>query len=61
MSLLTTLSWALPHRLLSSIARSAAYSENPWLKQRFIEFQPSTQGKYSRFLEKIEGVTDWAE
>ncbi len=37
MSLLTTLSWALPHRLLSSIARSAAYSENPWLKQRFID------------------------
>jgi phosphatidylserine decarboxylase len=37
MSLLTTLSWALPHRLLSSLARSAAYSENPWLKQRFID------------------------
>ena len=37
MSLLTTLSWALPHRLLCSIARSAAYSENPWLKQRFID------------------------
>ena len=37
MSLLTTLSWALPHRLLSSIARSAAYSENPWLKQTLID------------------------
>ncbi|GAB3513627.1 archaetidylserine decarboxylase [Pseudoxanthomonas daejeonensis] len=37
MSLATTLSWVLPHRLLSSIARSAAYSENPWLKQRFID------------------------
>lgn len=37
MSLLTTLSWALPHRLLCSIARGAAYSENPWLKQRFID------------------------
>ena len=37
MSLATTLSWVLPHRLLSSIARSAAYSEHPWLKQRFID------------------------
>ena len=37
MSLLTTLTWALPHRLLSSIARSAAYSENPWLKQTLID------------------------
>ena len=37
MSLVTTLSWVLPHRLLSSIARSAAYSDNPWLKQRFID------------------------
>jgi len=36
-SLVTTLSWVLPHRLLSSIARSAAYSDNPWLKQRFID------------------------
>ena len=37
MSLPTTLSWALPHRLLSSLARSAAYSDNPWLKQRLID------------------------
>lgn len=37
MSLLTTLSGALPHRLLSSLARAAAYSETPWLKQRFID------------------------
>ncbi len=37
MSLITALTWALPHRLLSSIARSAAYSENPWLKQTLID------------------------
>jgi len=29
------------------------------LKQHHIEFKPSTQGKYSRFLEKFEGVSDW--
>jgi len=37
LSLITALTWALPHRLLSSIARSAAYSENPWLKQTLID------------------------
>ncbi|AKC85679.1 archaetidylserine decarboxylase [Pseudoxanthomonas suwonensis] len=37
MSLATTLSWALPHRLLSSLARRAAYSQKPWLKQRLID------------------------
>ncbi|WP_024869720.1 archaetidylserine decarboxylase [Pseudoxanthomonas suwonensis] len=37
MSLITALTWALPHRLLSSIARSAAYSESPWLKQKLID------------------------
>jgi phosphatidylserine decarboxylase precursor len=37
LSLITALTWALPHRLLSSIARSAAYSENPWLKQKLID------------------------
>jgi phosphatidylserine decarboxylase len=34
---MTTLSWVLPHRLLSSIARSAAYSQDPWLKQTLID------------------------
>ena len=37
MSLLTTFSRVLPHRLLSSIARSAAYSQDPWLKQALID------------------------
>nr|WP_221301373.1 archaetidylserine decarboxylase [Pseudoxanthomonas broegbernensis] len=33
----TTLTWALPHRLLSALARSAAYSQDPRLKQYFID------------------------
>ena len=37
MSLLTTFSRVLPHRLLSSIARSAASSQDPWLKQALID------------------------
>lgn len=37
MSLVTALSWVLPHRLLSAIARSAAYSQDPWLKQALID------------------------
>ncbi|WP_374013701.1 archaetidylserine decarboxylase [Pseudoxanthomonas koreensis] len=37
MSLLTTLSWALPHRLLSTLARRAAYSQDPRLKAWFID------------------------
>ena len=37
MSLLTALTWALPHRLLSSLARGVAYSESPWVKRRFID------------------------
>ena len=37
MSLGTYLTWALPHRLLSSLARQLAYSENPAVKQRFID------------------------
>ncbi|KAF1687670.1 phosphatidylserine decarboxylase [Pseudoxanthomonas broegbernensis] len=37
MSLTTTLTWALPHRLLSALARSAAYSQDPRLKQYFID------------------------
>ena len=36
MSLMTTLSWVLPHRLLSSLARRAAYSRSPWFSQRMI-------------------------
>ena len=37
MSPMTALSWVLPHRLLSAIARSAAYSTRPWLKQTLID------------------------
>lgn len=37
MSLVTTLTYALPHRLLSSAARCLAYSENPAIKQRLID------------------------
>ncbi len=37
MSLLTRLTYALPHRLLSSAARRLAYSENPIIKQRLID------------------------
>lgn len=36
MSLVTTLTWALPHRLLSSLARRAAYSRNPRLRRWLI-------------------------
>jgi phosphatidylserine decarboxylase precursor len=35
-SLVTTLTWALPHRLLSSLARRAAYSRNPRLRRWLI-------------------------
>ncbi|MFO0745243.1 MAG: CYTH domain-containing protein [Myxococcota bacterium] len=31
------------------------------LKGLFIDFKPATQGKYARFLEKAEGVTNYAE
>lgn len=34
---MTALTWALPHRLLSSLARRLAYSRTPWLKQRLID------------------------
>ena len=37
MSLVTTLTYALPHRLLSSAARKLAYSDNPTIKQRLID------------------------
>ena len=37
MSPMTALSWVLPHRLLSAIARNAAYSTRPWLKQALID------------------------
>jgi phosphatidylserine decarboxylase len=37
MSPLTALSWVLPHRLLSSLARKLAYSQTPWLKQWLID------------------------
>ncbi|KAF1695709.1 archaetidylserine decarboxylase [Pseudoxanthomonas koreensis] len=37
MSLVTALTRVLPHRMLSSIARSAAYSQDPWLKQALID------------------------
>ena len=37
MNLATALSWVLPHRMLSAVARSAAYSTRPWLKQALID------------------------
>ncbi len=37
MSLMTTLTHVLPHRLLSSLARTLAYSSNPRLKQWLID------------------------
>jgi len=37
MSLLTTLTWVLPHRLLSSLARRAAYSRHPRLRRWLID------------------------
>lgn len=37
MSLFTTLTYALPHRLLSSAARRLAYSTSPAVKQRLID------------------------
>jgi len=37
MNLLTTVSYALPHRLLSSCARQLAYSDNPRLKRWLID------------------------
>jgi len=36
-SLVTTLSYVLPHRLLCWAARQLAYSDQPWLKQWLIE------------------------
>ena len=37
MNALTALTWVLPHRALSSLARSLAYSRNPAVKQRLID------------------------
>ena len=37
MSLLTALTYVLPHRALSSMARSLAYSQTPWVKQWLID------------------------
>ena len=37
MSLITALTYVLPHRLLSSMARALAYSDNPRLKQWLID------------------------
>ncbi len=37
MSLLTTLTYALPHRFLSSLARSLAYSQNPRISRWLID------------------------
>ncbi|RDY69473.1 archaetidylserine decarboxylase [Lysobacter soli] len=37
MSLVTALTYVLPHRLLSSMARALAYSDNPRLKQWLID------------------------
>lgn len=37
MSLVTALTYALPHRALSSMARALAYSHTPWVKQWLID------------------------
>lgn len=37
MSLLTRVTYALPHRWLSSLARALAYSQRPWLRRRLID------------------------
>lgn len=37
MSLVTALTYVLPHRALSSMARSLAYSSTPWVKQWLID------------------------
>ncbi|MEO5628536.1 MAG: phosphatidylserine decarboxylase, partial [Thermomonas sp.] len=37
MSLLTTLTYVLPHRLLSSLARALAYSRSPALSRWLID------------------------
>jgi len=37
MSLVTGLTYVLPHRFLSSLARRLAYSRSPWLKQWLID------------------------
>ncbi|TWI12563.1 archaetidylserine decarboxylase [Aerolutibacter ruishenii] len=37
MSLVTALTYVLPHRALSSLARSLAYSRSPWVKQWLID------------------------
>jgi phosphatidylserine decarboxylase len=37
LSFVTTLTYALPHRFLSSLARRLAYSTNPAIKQRLID------------------------
>jgi phosphatidylserine decarboxylase len=37
MSLVTSLTYVLPHRFLSSLARGLAYSRSPWLKQWLID------------------------
>ena len=37
MSLVTTLTYALPHRFMSSLARSLAYSDNPRISQWLID------------------------
>ncbi|HRO28367.1 MAG TPA: archaetidylserine decarboxylase [Luteimonas sp.] len=37
MSLTTALTWVLPHRLLSSLARALAYSDSPRIKQWLID------------------------
>ncbi|WP_133001045.1 archaetidylserine decarboxylase [Luteimonas arsenica] len=37
MSLVTALTWVLPHRLLSSMARRLAYSDNPRLRRWLID------------------------
>ncbi|TWT23235.1 phosphatidylserine decarboxylase [Luteimonas marina] len=37
MNLVTALTWALPHRLLSSLARALAYSDSPRRKQWLID------------------------
>ena len=37
MNLVTALTWVLPHRLLSSLARALAYSDNPRTRSWLID------------------------
>ena len=50
MSLITQLTYILPHRLLSSMARRLAYSQNPAIKQRLIDTRNALRDIRERFF-----------